>query len=892
MGGVMQRLEVLLIGLVLLLAGVVTGVLVFVRPPTPVYLQTAPEPVVTRVALSGGDPNGAAHATPPPNRATASSAPSATAPVAEAVPSGALAFSSLTTIVLHSQVIWPGLVLLAGLIAVPVLVLRFRRRRMTYTNQNVGQLLAASDPVTRASNLRVLRDLAEQGVLTRELAAAAGIELKLPRRQLLIRLQQLRLPQLRRPRPRLPRIVFPTLPMPAVRFPRRRLSLKQWRSIRRSNLLSLGAAAKAADASDDRGNVNRAAPDHTVPSTDSQQAQVTQATSRVVMSRVHGEGASDAWTAAERAQAAVAVIAQLWRDLNLHSVVTAVDTPGALGSGPVIVALDPHPDDDGRLDDLPTRLIQARPTWRAAWRRGLLTVFVHTEGTMDPVGGPLLLPVLTHGRGGKLTRLLPLASCRHLGLYGAGALQALHVVLGELLFAQPPSDLALMIIDQGELTPLYRDVAHLVPVPLDSEAALKLLANLLRQHSSTTDTRTQVRPLLLVVVEPDDAHLQALATIMTRLRAAPEAPLHVLLVQEQLRRAGRELYALLPAMITSAGQGSADLLPGSAAWPKSGTARLVGPKMRLDGRPLCINESALAAMITQLRGKLTCLPPTIWDLSAASEPARIVLGPPAREVIKHPSQEEQPPAWVADNQALSDTPATHAFPPEMPDVEEDQTDTRPKRVADGRMSSSSSQANEAATSGDEQQRTQQPSRQAALLRAASAAGRADTPPALAFRASRGALGTDEQPLLLNEHATQVLAQLPTQMHPIAESDNGFPIGPAPLGRAAMAELMARIASSPAMIAGQANEVGVTKNRLVDLLKGAHKAQAKELAEWLMAWFDLAGLLAEPSKPGRLRHPRPLTTTSLIEIAERLNATPCPDRSTVQTLWARSNEGRD
>ena len=45
------------------------------------------------------------------------------------------------------------IVKLAGLSAVLVLVLRFRRRRMTYTNQNIEQLLAASDPVTRASNL-------------------------------------------------------------------------------------------------------------------------------------------------------------------------------------------------------------------------------------------------------------------------------------------------------------------------------------------------------------------------------------------------------------------------------------------------------------------------------------------------------------------------------------------------------------------------------------------------------------------------------------------------------------------------------------------------------------------------------------------------------------------
>lgn len=872
MGGVMQRLEVLLIGLVLLLAGAVAGILVFVRPPAPAYVQVVPHPVVTRVALSGGDPNLASHAVPTPAPATESPAPLVTTPVTEAMPPGAPTVVPVAAILLRSRAIWPWMVLLAGLSPVPLLVLRLRKRRMTYTNQNVEQLLAASDPVTRASNLQVMRGLAAQGVLTRELAAAAGIDLKLPRRQLLARLPQLRRPQLRLPRPCLPKIVFPTLSMPAVRFPRRRLSLKQWWLARRSNLLPLAAAPAA-------------------PRTDNRQALVAPAADKAVMSRVDGAGASEAWTAAERVQAAMAVIDQIWRDLCLHSVVTAVDTPRALGSGPVIVTIELHPEDGGRLDDLPTRLIQERPTWRAAWRRGLLSIVVQTEGATAPTGGPLLLPVLSHGRGGKLARFLPLASCQHLGLYGSDALRTLQAVLGELLFAQPPSDLALMIIDQGELTPLYRDVAHLVPVTLDGEAALKLLADMLQRHIATTDVLTQVRPLLLVVVEPDDARLQALSTIITRLRAAPEAPLHVLLVQERLRRAGRELYALLPALITGAGQGSADLLPGCTEWPKHGAARLAWQKMRLEGRPLCIDDSSLAAMITQLRGERTGLRPTILERHAASEPAPILPDRHVLGVMEHPSHKEQLPMQAADNLAPSDTPATRAFPPEMPDVEEGQTNTRPQRLADGLMSSSSSQANDTATRGDEQRRTQQPSRQAALLRAASAAGRADAPP-LAFRPGRGGPGTDEQSLQLNEHATQASAQLPTQMHPIAELDNGFPIGPAPLGRAAMAELMTMIASTPAIIAGQANEVGVTKNRLVDLLKGTHKAQARELAEWLLAWFDLAGLLAEPSKPGRLRHPRPLTTTSLIEIAERLNATPCPDRSTVQMLWARSNEGRD
>jgi hypothetical protein len=179
----------------------------------------------------------------------------------------------------------------------------------------------------------------------------------------------------------------------------------------------------------------------------------------------------------------------------------------------------------GLFGDLPAQLVQRQPTWRAAWRRGLLTVFVHGEGAAAPVGAPLLIPLLAHGRSGKTTRFLPLASCQHLGLYGADALAAVHAVLGSLLFAQPPTNLALMIIDQNQITPLYRNVAHFVPLPADGDEPLKLLADAIRHHIPTGDARHQMRPLLLVVVEPDDARLHALHTIIARLRARPESPL-------------------------------------------------------------------------------------------------------------------------------------------------------------------------------------------------------------------------------------------------------------------------------------------------------------------------------------------------------------------------------
>jgi len=650
--------------------------------------------------------------------------------------------------------------------------------------------------------------------------------------------------------------------------------------------------------------------------------------------------AVDAWTAEDRAQATVAAIAQIWSDMHLLSLMTAVDTPSASGSGPVMVTIDLHPSDEGRIGDLPVQLVQRHPTWRAAWRRGLLTVFVHGEGAAAPVGGPLLIPILAHGRGGKTTRFLPLASCQHLGLYGADALAALHAVLGSLLFAQPPTNLALMIIDQNEITPLYRNVAHLVPLPADGDETLKLLADTIRNYTPTGDTRQQMRPLLLVVVDPDDARLHALHTIIARLRAAPNTPLHVVLVQEHLHSAGRELYALLPALITSAGQGNADLLPGSGTWPKPGAARLAGRGMRLEGRPLCFDDSAVGAMIVQLRGTPAGLPPCLWSGYAAIERARVGTEPRPVANADQRGETEPPPMQPAHESAVlaeaqnppgdatqeREAAATlHATletseseagqsgmstpsvvePPgtvmSMPlDAVADGANQAEAHVlcsGDGAAGDSAltavtnNHAAQCATPEVKPDDTEQPSRRAALLRAASASGRAAAP-LMAILPSRSDLRDREQLTPLDQGSARSPADRPPHAQPITEPDNGFPVGPTPLGRVAMAELMARVASSPTIIAGQANEVGVTKNRLVELLKSAHKSQAKELAETLLAWFDLAGLLAEPTKPVRLRHPRPLTTTNLAEIAALLNATACPDTSTVQALWARSNEGRD
>jgi hypothetical protein len=119
-----------------------------------------------------------------------------------------------------------------------------------------------------------------------------------------------------------------------------------------------------------------------------------------------------------------------------------------------------------------------------------------------------------------------------------------------------------------------------------------------------------------------------------------------------------------------------------------------------------------------------------------------------------------------------------------------------------------------------------------------------------------------------------------------EPDNGWPYGPAPLGRAALAELLARVVAAPSITTGSnPAQIGLTQNRLVDLLKGQYaQAPLKDLARTLLVWFEQAGLLADAPLATRWRTPRPLTTTELPAIAARLNATPIPDSEAVRAAW--------
>jgi hypothetical protein len=1002
MGSSLQRLEVLVIGLIVLVAGAVVALLMVLRPASPTaYLATTAQPIAT---IGTARPTSAAVQAPTsapaaiPTAAPALVTPAATgAPqsntgfVLSAAPMRGLTLPSLALPPIVRP-IWPWLLLLIGAGGGGFVGLRIRRRRMTYTNQNVGQLLAVADSTTRADNIKVMQNLAAQGLLTAELAAAAGIDLAQPHKRRALRLPQMRLPRIQFT---LPRFVLPQLQLrlPAVRMPRPGLPYQRQRPLT-IDLVSPtpeppaavnanGVDSSALPASALLSTVAPAAPTsmHNLGITTLDDAPMRGLNTTTLCSvlaaqaielpevdcdtRAASNELPASWTAEDRALVVAGVVAELWSEEALRSPVVALDVTSTPASGPVMVTIDQHPDEEDRIIKLPEWIAARRATWRVAWRRHGLEVDVATDDA-PPVGGPLIIPVLSHGRGGKTTRLFPLDAWRHLGLYGSNALGALHAALGSLLYAQPPSNMALAILDHDEMTPLYRNVAHLVPLPDSPRETIERLA-----QAITRGARSDIRPLVLVVVEPDDTMLNLLVGIAARLQARPTTPVHLILVQERLRSAGRELYAMLPALILSGGQGSPALLPGQGDWPKRGEARLVGRGLCLDGRAITLDEAAIAALLAEVRGQPQNLPPVLWD-----QPTSFGVLPATMRGFTDKEPVEAAAVVIREPQVVDDEPGMGAervvdAPPSgqnelstndgAPDTNVDPGDNSPP-VAETRTDSADTLAmpitteppasaehypsvSEVVSAADEQPATtdaiEPPCAEELLagtatpsdstcwtasaeptatpdaveMQPSDAGDRALSPldapdqaptsrPFSLFRTALDAGSAEAQPLppapahWSEQHATDLLASAAApaaiataEPPPTVEPDNGFPVGPAPLGRVAMADLLARMVATPAIIAGQPNELGVTKNRLVDLLKGAHRAQAKELAEILIAWLDLAGLLIEPTKPERLRHPRALITTNLAEIAAQLTATPCPDKGTVKAMWAESMEGR-
>jgi hypothetical protein len=425
MGSSLQRLEVLLVGLVIICAGVAVAVLLVLRPATPAaYIQTTPQPIigseVREPSALAVQPTSASIAAPTDPTAAAT-IESTSIPTTAPASAAAVGFTVATRL----TVAWPWLLLTVGVAGLALAAVRLRTRRLAYTNQNVKQLFAASDPVTHASNMRIVRQLAERGLLTPELAAATGVDLNVSRQH---RTRRLRFP--RRPQLTLPRVALLKVKLPSIRVSglRRPVTLAAARPGSASNMLTeqphaaptvvdvpaLVASAVAAGGVEAPPTVMPAvapvrdlgvAARERLPAHPDRAAALGDLLTRQAIDLVETEPpttptadmAADDWTAEDRALAVAGVMAELWAAHALQSPILALDTASATSSGQVVVTIDAHADEEEWMGSLPDRIVERRPTWRAGWQRGLLEVVVAADGVRPPAGGPLIAPSLRMG---------------------------------------------------------------------------------------------------------------------------------------------------------------------------------------------------------------------------------------------------------------------------------------------------------------------------------------------------------------------------------------------------------------------------------------------------------------------------------------------------------------
>jgi hypothetical protein len=353
MGSALQRLEILLIGLVLMIAGAVVAILMIVHPSTPTALVSAsPTPIATIPAVALTRTISAAATTvPAPTPALIGTAASLSALAPTRVPRSGSA-SELPGRMLTVN-LWPMMLLIVGLIGLPLAARRFRRRRMSsYTNQNVSQLLAAADAETRATNLRVMRTLAQQGALPAALAAAAGIDLKTfakqPHRRFVLP-----------PRVTLPHVTFPALALPTLRRP----AWLRRRALRQMPINSPSPTAQTINHPGDSNNCNGAWPAVARAETQSETAHAeTRTIETGERPQTNMPGAADRsdsivdWTAEDRALVAAAALADLWTDKAIKSPILAIDTTTVKRDTSVLITLDEHPGEEQlnrRIDHRP-----------------------------------------------------------------------------------------------------------------------------------------------------------------------------------------------------------------------------------------------------------------------------------------------------------------------------------------------------------------------------------------------------------------------------------------------------------------------------------------------------------------------------------------------------------
>lgn len=588
------------------------------------------------------------------------------------------------------------------------------------------------------------------------------------------------------------------------------------------------------------------------------------------------------WTADDRAMIVCAAVLRALAQRDLRSPLIAIDVIETT----VQVMLDIQPDAAADLQQICGDLAATFRDWRCSWQSVGLTIVLPLGGSVPGRPWPIVVPVLLRGRGKtQITRYIPLASWRHLGVYGHGALGVAHHIVTSVLCQQPPDALALAIIDgqRHPMTAIYRSAPHLVPAPSDPGMWVEHIVRAVRHAHSTP-----IRMALCVVVEPQDAWLDALQAVFLRLRSQ-SVPLHLLLVSSALSARGRDVYAALPALMTE-GVGPAHWIHGTQRWPAGGHMQMVINRMtRCDGEPFSVNDNEAAALVQQLPALEVERMPVIWEVAAASPGVATAIAGGSPNVPAHTST-PVPPS-VEDPGAIVDEPLLRADASTTPVVEPpvgslladvldegaDQAETAPPLMLDR------GDAVTAARSVIDAPVTclAPPDAPAASPTSASpteaASLPAESPRPLSAAAQRLAA------IVSGAAPTAVAMGRAASVPDVPADDAEFPPMPGKLRGSDLRNILTRAICNETIVAGPFP--GLSPKRLKQCMDRAFHPYA----DTVLVWFEQAGLLAEPVKAEEpFRHPRRLMNEDLRWMAERLRATPVPQEDEVVAAMNRGS----
>lgn len=865
MGSALHRLQILIIGLILVLSGLAAAIVLVVPPVEPRHASVSPLPVAASVTAVSDSASGPSRAMSDARESSAGEAfvPFPSAPAAS--PSGALtrgapqpsvtATATLAEVRTLGNDLFHGLVVgtVAGTVAVLVvltsIVVFLQHRSLLQQGRRRAFHLRVwrLPPFTlQASSLAIWREVARLRVFRRAHGAAAldaASHAPFDRSD-----------------------VEPSVWQPKDARTPGMAPNQEHRQPSTHGDRTLGAAHTP--------DISRPADSMPRSSVDERGKEVGEAKrgQPPVASAAVAEEIAERWTAEDRVLAVANALHAACDAQQLQTVVLALDTASHSGSGEVAVTMDINPAEEQQLELIPARLVQHHPGWHGQWRANTLVVTVDGTGRV-PTEGPLLVPLIEHGRKHQL-RFYPFATWRHLAVYGGDALGALHALIGSVLYLQSPQHLALAMVGSGTMERLYRDAPHRVPVPGDTIQTITAIHEVLRRGNIPST----VRPLVLVVTEPDRTVLRALTALVRRLRQHPHVPLHLVVAQTRLYAESRELYALLPALITADGVDDATWLPGNAGWPRANVARFVGRGLRVEGRVRRLDERTLAEMIRVMRPPAEAIPPVLWDGLQTAEVIPITAAnvstweAPAVTAEVHAAAADGATIaqnnGAAENEAVARQVVSTAAPSAL-----SRSDARPV-VGNRLMDRSGSEANIATTdhdSGTQVDTRAERTVTAAHLRPSPAAQRLQallsqprlgvphgtTPP-------QGALPAED-----GGSTTPVPGGSGEQQPPPEQDDPLWPGLPGRMKGSEMRRLFERIVTDEVFKRGFE---GLSLSRLSKVLP----AEQRTLVRRLLVWFDQAGILQDPpSDKARYQSVRRLRSNDPAWLAAQLHAIAAP-----------------